>query len=480
VIAAILVLGTAVSAWQAVEARQAQREAENQRVEAVAAEKRAEAEKTNAIAALDFISNEILAQASPDIGADPNVKLRTVVDLIAKSLDKGAKQPPLVEASIRLTLGKIYVNLERYPDALRHFKEAYHIRQSALGERHPDTIRAMVWFAFRYLHEDEERKALEPLAFRAWTMAKEVLGARDFHTLIAMRNVASVHHWRREFVEAERLYRQFLKDCDDTRGPADTWSITARNDLAWYYLSRNRFKEAEEYAAEALKLRRRHLDDEHYLTLLAEETLLEVHIRQGRYDDEVEKRCERLGEGFRKQIGDRSLSHLHARGNLGWVLNRRGKHEEAVKVFQDLIPLLKKVETSKRIRFQLALDLTIQGDSLNKLQRFADAEDGLREALRIREKDLGPDSSRACNTRSTLGETLLGLKQFKEAEEYLKAAYHGQLKVFAARTDRKGLPFDTLTDTLERLVQFYVATGNQPEAATWRKKLQAWKEAKKN
>jgi tetratricopeptide (TPR) repeat protein len=184
------------STWQALRANGARRAAEaaaaaeaEQRREAVEAEQRAQSEKDNANAALEFISQGILSQASPDKGADPDITLRTVVDQIAQNLEKGLKQPPLVEASIRHALGNIYANLERYPEAAGHFKRAYAIRQSKLGERHPDTIRTMVSYGFPSLwwnsedgtsHSEKSVDEGKGIALRAWALAKEVLGPDDF------------------------------------------------------------------------------------------------------------------------------------------------------------------------------------------------------------------------------------------------------------------------------------------------------------
>ena len=60
----LLVLGAAVSTWQAVRATRAERAERAERDRAVAAEKRAKTEQANARAALDFLWKDVLSQAS--------------------------------------------------------------------------------------------------------------------------------------------------------------------------------------------------------------------------------------------------------------------------------------------------------------------------------------------------------------------------------------------------------------------------------
>ena len=103
-IAAALLLGTAVSLWQAVRAN-----AERNR--AWAAEAKARVEKENTQAALDFLWQDLLSQASPWEVADRDLKFRTLIDRAADRLDAGTGHPPLVEATLRRMMGQLYTEL---------------------------------------------------------------------------------------------------------------------------------------------------------------------------------------------------------------------------------------------------------------------------------------------------------------------------------------------------------------------------------
>jgi hypothetical protein len=79
-------------------------------------------------------------------------------------------------------------------------------------------------------------------------------------------------------------------------------------------------------------------------------------------------------------------------------------------------------------------------------------------------------------SKSLLGGSLLGQKTYADAEPLLKEGYDGM------KQREKTMPPAAkvrLTEALERLVQFYDATGNAAEAERWRKELAARKAAEK-
>ena len=121
-VAVALILGVIVSAWQVVRA------------------KRAEA---NAKAALHFIQEDVLSQASPGYQPDRELTVRALVDRIGGRLDGDSKRPPLVEASIRQTLGSVYTELGDYAKAIEHYETALRVQREHLGESHLDTLRSL-------------------------------------------------------------------------------------------------------------------------------------------------------------------------------------------------------------------------------------------------------------------------------------------------------------------------------------------------
>ena len=120
---------------------------------------------------------------------------------------------------------------------------------------------------------------------------------------------------------------------------------------------------------------------------------------------------------------------------------------------------------------QYAGQLGSLGLNLLEQQKPADAEPVLRECLLIREKTQ-PDAWTTFNTKSLLGGSLLGQKNYADAEPLLLSGYEG-IKEREAKIPLQGKP--RLTEAMERLVQLYDAWSKPDQAAAWRKSLEELK-----
>ena len=119
-----------------------------QRSRALAAQSRAEAEKQRADteadtarATSDFLQNDQLKQARPDtqtsptVKPDPEIKVRTALDRAAGRITGKFSTKPLVEASIRRTIGNAYIALGLFNDAQRQLEPLLLSGYQGMAER---------------------------------------------------------------------------------------------------------------------------------------------------------------------------------------------------------------------------------------------------------------------------------------------------------------------------------------------------------
>jgi tetratricopeptide (TPR) repeat protein len=165
---------------------------------------------------------------------------------------------------------------------------------------------------------------------------------------------------------------------------------------------------------------------------------------------------------------------LQSMNNLAWGYQATGKLDLAVPLYEDTLKLIKPKFGPDHPNTVKVMDNL--GRSYIRVGKSAKAEPLLRECLAIREKRQ-PDAWRTFDSKSMLGAALLGQKKYPEAELLLLAGYQGMKQ-------REGTippPFKIrLIEALERLVQFYEATGNRDKAKEWQKKLAEAKDKKKN
>ncbi|WP_152050679.1 serine/threonine-protein kinase [Tautonia marina] len=151
-----LIVGLVGTAWQAVRATRAEHDARAaeqlaqsrfedeqrarlraQRAEATAEREaeRARNEAAIAQAVNDFINEDLLALADPNLEPDRDIKLRTVLDRAAEQVWTRFEGQPLVEAALHHTLSNTYLGLAEKDKAERHCLRALelHKRERVAG-----------------------------------------------------------------------------------------------------------------------------------------------------------------------------------------------------------------------------------------------------------------------------------------------------------------------------------------------------------
>ena len=108
---------------------------------------RANTEAAVAQAVNDFLQNDLLAQASavtqsgPSTKVDPDLKVRTALDRAAVRITGKFDRQPEVEAALRDTMGRTYVDLGLYPEARTQLQRALELHGRVLGAENPKTLR---------------------------------------------------------------------------------------------------------------------------------------------------------------------------------------------------------------------------------------------------------------------------------------------------------------------------------------------------
>ena len=159
----------------------AQQTATAERNRALTEKQRADDEAATAKAVNNFLQQDLLAQASakkqagPNSKPDPDLKVRTALERAAAGIEGKFDKRPLVEASIRQTIGMTYRDLGLYPEAQRQLEKALSLRRRLLGDDHPDTLASMGDLAVLYRDQSKPAQA-EWLLTRVLNIQRRVLG----------------------------------------------------------------------------------------------------------------------------------------------------------------------------------------------------------------------------------------------------------------------------------------------------------------
>jgi non-specific serine/threonine protein kinase/serine/threonine-protein kinase len=472
----LLAVASAVSTSLAIRATRAEsesRDAQNQVTKelsrALGAEKQASAEKANAQALLRFLLADVLEQADPYHEPDRDLKVRTLVDRAAGRLEANEAIPPLVQAAIGQTIGRIYLGLGDLRKAEAHLTQAYQVLQEHAGEDHADTLDAGYHLALLYYFQSDYAKA-ESLYLRVVEGRRRLLGDGDPATLQVLSDLGRLYVWRDEPERAEPLLIEGLQ-ASRAFSDRDLETLSLMHGLAITYTFLGRYPEALEFADKALKGRRAILGDKHPDTLNTAAMRAALDRRMGRLR-EGEERISEVCRLRHEVLGELHPQTMASDMQLALVYLAEGKRTDAE-------PLLRSFREKAdrqpgRVHPTHIWGMSELGIALLRQGDFAEASSFLHLYLELAAKKQ-LNGWRRYSVCSALGACLLGQKNYAEAEPLLLKGEAG-LREFQEKIPA---PFGQteLADALGRLVHFYETTGKPREAGEWKKKLEAEKAA---
>lgn len=349
----VLAGGIVASSVEAVRARRAERVAVNQR-------DRADTEAATSRAVVEFLQNDVLAQADPGVQAgpetkpDPDLRVRTALDRAAARIAGKFTKQPLVEASIRQTIAQTYEDLGLFPQAQQQQERALELRRRELGESHPDTLRAMSFLATLFQDQDKAEEA-EPLLTKTLEIQRRVLGAEHPDTLFSMNNLASYYRDRGKNPQAEPLAAKVLEVRRRTLGDGNRDTLASMDGLALTYANEGKYSLAEPLFERALEIARQLGGDEHPDTLLIMNDLAALYTREGKYD-----RAEPLYSSVlatqRRVLGAHHPDTLTTMGNLAALEENQHRYAQAEQMAVEVLDSTRQVLGEKHYYTLLSMN----------------------------------------------------------------------------------------------------------------------------
>jgi non-specific serine/threonine protein kinase/serine/threonine-protein kinase len=316
----LLVAGAAVSTWQAVRAMRAER---------------------NAAAVSEFLQNDLLGQADlanqtgEGGGRDPDVKVRTLLDRAARTIEGKFREQPLTEAAIRLTVGKAYRALGHYPEAQRQLERSVELFDANLGPDHPDTLRSKSSLAYLYgaqaKFDQAERLSLDVVKSQAAR-----LGANHPDTLTSKNDLAQQYRAQKKYDQAEPLYLQVIQADTATLGADHPETLRARNNLAALYRDQGRYDKAEPLYEDVVRARTLKLGADHPDTLVSKNGLAWVYKEEARYQ-EAEALFREVVLARTAKLGADHPDTLTTKNNLALLYQAGKRNDLAEPLFREVV-----------------------------------------------------------------------------------------------------------------------------------------------
>jgi len=303
----------------------------------------AQTKETELQAILNFFEDKLLSAARPlglDQGLGRDVTLAQALRTALASIESALKEQPIVEARIRLTIGRSFGYLGDLPIAMEQIKTALALFTQHQGPESRDSIIAQLALANIQFDLDRHKEALEGRE-RAFRISLKRFGEEEHITQMAMSNLATSYEYYDRNDEAMKLREQVLKLTRLHRGDSDPFTMLCMNNLAVVYFNHGRQREAFKLLEEAIALQKKHLSPTHPNTLDTISSKAECLAGMKSYTEALEI----FGFVLKTRQDKLGVDHpdtLQSMIDVSNTLNSLGKHEEALKLVQTALPMFEK------------------------------------------------------------------------------------------------------------------------------------------
>jgi tetratricopeptide (TPR) repeat protein len=423
--AMVVLVGAMISTWLAVRAIRAERAARQ-------AADRAQNEVAINRATIDFLREDLLAEAAPD--RNPRERQVTVEDVVRRAARKVAGRfegQPMIEASIRRTIGQTLRALGLYSEAQEQFERAAELLRRAAGADHADTlgVRGDLGEALVAAGRDDEAEALFA---EVESSARRVLGGEHIVTLVAMRGRA-----KRRFLtnpaEAQAVLIQVVDASRRTLGAENRVTLESMIHLAQAYQFGGKIDEAESLTRRALELSRHGLGEEHPVTLNLLHNLAMLYQERGKIG-QAEPLLRAVLENDRRVLGEEHSSTWVSMSNLGMLYAAQGKLDEADVLLRRGMELACLVGGDNQPGA-----ITLMGNLAMVYQekgQFTEAEALLNRALQASLRLRGPEDLETLGLLEEVASLDGFLGRLAEAESLQVRAYEGFRRILGGESDR--------------------------------------------
>lgn len=399
----------------------------------------------------DFLLNDLLAAANPELTGRSDVTVREVIDGAALRLGERFGAQPRLEAAVRRTLGETLFGLGRDEEAMQQMQRSIALLQNGDAADRREIAESRLSIVRKLM--DQVR--VEPARIELAKLQAEVVGTGDDlvlatrlqqiallcmsgHSLDALPQydevaadtrrllgddaplLARIGRFRAytlrdmgRFDQAIDAYRQNLPLTTRVSGPHHGDTMLLRGALADALIDTGRSAEAlpmlQQHYAELVQMFGR----SHRVTLRTGASLAMAQRQEGQIDAAQALFADTLA-GQERLLGTDHPDTDHSRAGLGYMIAAQNRHAEAIPMFQQVLDhdIARGSGTSDQ-----ALQMRhLIGVSLQALGRLQDAVAVHREALALELKALPQGHWLPAVTMSVLGNSLGKLGHYSEAE----------------------------------------------------------------
>ncbi len=340
-----------------------------------------------------------------------------LLDAAAKKISSDLKKEPEVRARLLEAIGRSFVRQGLAARAIPHLEEAAAIQQS-LGRKDVLTASISTELAISYREagrfDDANRAFEEGLAISSSLKEED-----SKYRARLLADLAQLELWRSNPTKAEEHLKAALAIARQVDGAHSLEVASILTALAGIRLWVDDPIGAEKLSREAVSIYHSATPELHPDRVAADSSLGEVLLLQGRAD-EAASIFQIVLDARRRLYSEKSIRFADSLISMAEAMHAQGRSTEAEKALRQSISIFRDGNESDLNK--VAYPQVTLGRILLERRASVEAEQELRAAFELSEKVLGRDHQYTASAAHYLGEALLTLGKFEEAESMLASA----------------------------------------------------------
>ncbi len=384
-------------------------------VRARRAEQRASVEAAAAQSVSDFVVGMFAvfdAEAPRSAVPAGDITARELLSRGATRAREELADQPEQRGRILHTIGRAYLSLGLFPDAIAELRNAVAAREQALPADAPELIDSYYALGQAY-RAVSDFPAADTMFHRVLRAREASHGVNSTESAVALAAIGLVRWRQGELVEAESLLLQAVRINEASLEPDDPRLARDLMGLGIIYWTQGRLADAEPMMRRSLEVREAKLGPDHPTLASIINNLGAVYYSLGRYADAL-RHYERT-----RSIYERTLDADHP--NVASVLNNIGETQWRLGRLDEAEPLLRRALAIKQQRLaerdpSVAVTLHALGGVLLARGDRRGAESHWRRALEIRVAAYPAGNANIVETARALAELVRGSGRAAEAD----------------------------------------------------------------
>ncbi len=404
----------------------------------------------------DFLTDDLIELADPAVEADRELTLLEAIDRAESRIEGRFKDAPLVEANLRMTIGKAYKRLSRLDEADTQLRRALALFRAELGERHEDVLLCRMEIV-SVLSNREDHEATETAMRELLELQREVLGEDHVQTIASVHNLGAELVQQGRFDEAEPLIKSALDSRLRVLGEMDEHTATSMNNLGSLYLYTQRYQEAADLYPRTIEILTEVSGQRHPQTLRSMTNLGVTYYHLRKYDDSV-RTLEPTLALFREVMGEGHPETLSVASTLGSVYGRADRPEEAEKLMGETLDAQR--ASLGPDNFNTLVTRMNISDFPFRREQFEEAAEGYSHVAE-RFAELYPQHFIGPIARLKLARCLVRIERFTDAEREFTRAYEDLVSIYDPQNSHA-------KNVAAELASLYKRMERSEDAAHWR------------